>query len=304
MILAMGLTPAWQQIMEFETLQAGEVNRAARVEWCASGKVLNVAWGCQQLGAETSLVTTLGGDTGRQIQHAFLDSGIETYWIETGTNARVCTTLIDRGKSQVTELVENAAPISNGALDAATRKFANVAARARVVVLSGSLTAQAPATFYYDLLAHTSSPVILDARGPELLSALARRPLLVKPNREELGKTVGYPMTNDADLQRGAAELLDRGAQWVLVTDGPRPLWLISQTACHRIAPPSREVVNPIGSGDSLAAGIAVGLWQGGDLLSAVRLGVAAASANVSTLRPAHFKRHEVDELLSLVHTT
>ena len=42
MIIAAGLTPAWQQIMRFERLATGQVNRAREVAWCASGKVLNV----------------------------------------------------------------------------------------------------------------------------------------------------------------------------------------------------------------------------------------------------------------------
>ena len=42
MILAAGLTPAWQQIVEFDGFAVGQVNRARSVHWCASGKVLNV----------------------------------------------------------------------------------------------------------------------------------------------------------------------------------------------------------------------------------------------------------------------
>ena len=43
MIVAAGLTPAWQQLMAFDALEPGAVNRAREVTWCSSGKVLNVA---------------------------------------------------------------------------------------------------------------------------------------------------------------------------------------------------------------------------------------------------------------------
>ena len=39
MIVAAGLTPAWQQILRFDALRLGEVNRAVEAHWCASGKV-------------------------------------------------------------------------------------------------------------------------------------------------------------------------------------------------------------------------------------------------------------------------
>ncbi len=42
MIVVAGLSPAWQQILSFDELRWGEVNRARSAHWCASGKVLNV----------------------------------------------------------------------------------------------------------------------------------------------------------------------------------------------------------------------------------------------------------------------
>ena len=52
MILAAGLTPAWQQILSFDQFTLGEVNRARRSVWCGSGKVLNVGCALRQLGSE------------------------------------------------------------------------------------------------------------------------------------------------------------------------------------------------------------------------------------------------------------
>ena len=42
MILAAGLTPAWQQILCFDDVQPGRSEPRSEVHWCASGKVLNV----------------------------------------------------------------------------------------------------------------------------------------------------------------------------------------------------------------------------------------------------------------------
>ena len=46
------------------------------------------------------------------------------------------------------------------------------------MVLTGSLPSGTPETFYFDLIAAASCPVILDARGPELLAALPALPRL------------------------------------------------------------------------------------------------------------------------------
>ena len=185
MIIAAGLTPAWQQIMRFDDFRAGEVNRAREVHWCASGKVLNVAIALAHLGAECTTIAPVGGPAGQQIDCEFTSLGIRRQWIESQTATRVCTTILTR-LSGTTELVENAGPLTPDEIDRFRAAFNEQAARAKLIVLSGSLTAVVPATLFRDLLTATTLPAILDIRGPELLAALECRPLLVKPNREEL----------------------------------------------------------------------------------------------------------------------
>jgi fructose-1-phosphate kinase PfkB-like protein len=127
----------------------------------------------------------------------------------------------------------------------------------------------------------------VDARGPELLIALEEQPLVVKPNRVELEATVGRPLDSDAAIHSAMRHLAFLGAKWVVVSDGSRPLWLLGHDTLCAIRPPSSgRVVNPIGSGDCLAAGIAVGLARGLSVPDAVEVGVRAAAANLQTLLP------------------
>jgi fructose-1-phosphate kinase PfkB-like protein len=53
-------------------------------------------------------------------------------------------------------------------------------------------------------------------------------------------------------------------------------------------------VVNPIGCGDCLAAGIAVGVESGLEMVEAVSLGIAAARENARSLLPARIDREAV----------
>jgi len=150
------------------------------------------------------------------------------------------------------------------------------------------------------LLAGFSGRILLDARGPELSAALEREPTLVKPNREELARTVGRELRSDAEVRTAADELHQRGAEWVLVTDGPNPAWLSSREVRYRVEPLTGPVVNPIGCGDSLTAAIAWRLAAGDEMPEAVRAGIAAATVNMADLRPARLDRSRVE---SLAHT-
>ena len=91
MILAAGLTPAWQQIMLFDEFCAGEVNRAAEVHWCASGKVLNVAIALKHLQAEVRTISLLGGLPQAAIEAEFARHGIGRQWITSSVRSPTVT---------------------------------------------------------------------------------------------------------------------------------------------------------------------------------------------------------------------
>jgi len=301
MILVAGLSPAWQQIMRFEALQLGEVNRAAEVTWCASGKAINVAWALRSLGADVELISTAGGLTGEALRRDVEQQRISAQWIETAASTRVCTTVLDGSAMGITELVENAPAISPAELDAFRQAYMARVSNARFVVLTGSLPAGAPTSFYRELLERTSCPAILDFRGAELGEALPQKPLLVKPNREELGHTVGRVLADEADILAAVDELHERGAQWIAITDGARPMLVSGPRTRMRVTPPQVPVVNAIAAGDCLAAGIAWAVIAGKPIEQALRLGVAAAALNVAQLLPARLDSAAVERLAESV---
>ncbi len=152
MIVAAGLTPAWQQIMRFERLRPGAVNRAYDVHWCASGKNLNVGLALAALGSPSLTLSPLGGWSGQAIAAEFAAKGLPARWSPSQTATRVCTTILDEGAGSATELVENAAPLSSAELNEFTANFRDAVRGAAFVVLTGSLPQGTPVTFYRDLL--------------------------------------------------------------------------------------------------------------------------------------------------------
>lgn len=297
MILAAGLTPAWQQILLFDSFAPGEVNRAREARWGASGKVLNVGIALHHLGADCRTLSVVGGPAGEAIRREFAEREIAARWIETASPTRVCTTILDASRRMTTELVENSRALLPDELRAFHDAFDEETTAADVVVLSGSLPNGTPASLYRDLIARTTARVILDARGPELLATLECRPFLVKPNREELARTAGRPLSGERDLFAAMHELNARGAEWVVITGGSEAVLATSGGAEYRWQPAEAPVVNPIGCGDCLAAGLAWALGDGADPVAAIGVGIAAAADNVSQLLPARLHPQRVREL-------
>ena len=284
-ILAAGLSPAWQQIMVFPSFRYGEVNRTAEVHWHAQGKVINAGIAAHHLGGPSLTLATLGGLPLAPIDRELAELGVARRWVVTESPTRVCTTILDRATGTMTELIEDAKPLRPAELDEFRRVYAEEAAKAGVVVLTGSLPIGAPATFYRELIERTPCPAVLDFRGEGLLATLELKPLVVKPNHDELAQTVGRRLDDDVQLVDAMRSLNRRGAEWVVATQGERPVWVTSASSVYRLnCLPTDEVVNPIGSGDAMAAAIAWAIRDGRSMIDAVRLGVAAAAENLRRL--------------------
>jgi len=301
-ILTAGLTPAWQQILVFDAFRFGEVNRAREARWCASGKVFNAGIAAHRLGGPSLTLATVGGPPLAEINREFDAIGVPRRWVITQSATRVCTTILDRATHRITELVENGRPLGTAEIDEFRRAYAEEAAKAEVAVIIGSLPAGTPESLYRELVQCTPCPVVLDFRGPGLLDALEFKPLVVKPNREELGRTINRPLATDEDLLEAMRSLNARGAQWVVITQGEGPVWVTSATKTYRLSPPeAEEIVNPIGCGDAMAATIAWATRAGRDMVEAVRLGVAVAGENLRQLFPCRFDTSRLAQRAELV---
>ena len=294
MILAAGLSPAWQHVLVVDQFRSGEVNRLSEFHACASGKVLNVGLALHHVSggdpATTLTLATAGGPAYDFIEQDLSQCGVPHRFIRTQSPTRTCTTVLERGTGVATELVENAHPISADELHEFMAVFAQAASRATAVVLTGSTPPGTPTDVFRSLVKSAPCPAVLDVRGEQLLAALDSRPFLVKPNREELAQTFGRPIVTDEDLHAAMRELHRRGAECVVVTAGVNATWVLYEDQFHQLRPqPVEHVVNPIGCGDCLAAGIAWALGHGAKPIDAVWQGMELAAKNLATLLPARF---------------
>ena len=113
MIVSAGLSPAWQQILQFDHFRPHEVNRAKAAQWCASGKAVNAGIALHHLcggrNDATLTISTLGGLAFDAFEAEFADLRVPRRWIRTQSPTRICTTILDKSTGTATELVENVA---------------------------------------------------------------------------------------------------------------------------------------------------------------------------------------------------
>jgi tagatose 6-phosphate kinase len=304
MIICLGPTPAVQRVMVFNSLAIDAVNRATEVVEGAAGKSINVAKVLTALGGQAIELGFVGGQRGEFLISELDRLGVPHDLVTVKAPTRLCITVIDQATAAHTELVEESRPVPVEAYEALSEKLTELLPQARLLILSGSLTPAAPHDFYQRCVRLASShhvPVILDAQGAPLISALPAGPAVVKPNRAELAATVQFAVDTDLELRRAVGRLIELGAQYVVVTMGKEGAIAADGKAFWRIYPPRIRAVNPIGSGDAFTAGLASALADGKELAEACRFASACGTANTLTLMAGEVRPEDVRLLLDQI---
>jgi tagatose 6-phosphate kinase len=300
MILCIGTTPAAQRVMVFNSLAVDEVNRAAKTLDGIAGKSINVAKVLSTLGAKPIATGFLGGPRGEDIRRTLDEKGIEAEFVSVNSPTRQCITVIDQANATITELVEESRAVLAVDFESLLGVIRRRVKDCHAVVLSGTVVPGGPADFYAQcvkLAKAAGALAIVDAQGAALLGALDAQPALVKPNRQELARTVGRELSTDADLFAAMRQVRESGAQRVVVTAGKAPAYAFDGRTFWKIFPPKLQAVNPIGSGDAFTAGLTLGLSRGDDLGEACRMGAAAGAANALSWMPGEMDLREFERL-------
>jgi tagatose 6-phosphate kinase len=307
MILCLGTTPAVQRVMTFDRLHVDGVNRARAVSQSASGKSLNVARVIRTLGEDAIATGFVGGDAAAFIRKDLDAAGIAHHFVEVEPTTRTCVTVIDESAGTATELIEESKQVEPEAWYRLTDKLEALLPRASALVLSGTLTPVAPQDFYARCVTQAFNhgvKTIVDATGEPLRLALGAKPYVAKPNRGEIGRTLGVDTSTEKGLRDGARQLISRGAEWTVVTMGDAGVMVSDGKTFWRVTVPHVDVISPIGSGDAFAAGLAVGLERGQPVNEAVILATACGSANALTALPGFVRPEDIERLQRAITIT
>lgn len=288
--LTVSLHPVLQRTCEIASLQENQVNRCLSLRVDASGKGVNVTRVLHQLGKEVMHLTQLGGVLARYFVSLTSRDGLALSWVDSGSEIRICTTLLSQSAHTATEIVEEAPPVSPHTDEQMRARFLQLLPGIRMVILSGS---KAPG-FTADILPWMvrqakarGVQVLLDYRGRDLLDSLAYKPDLIKPNRQEFQDTFfpGRSIVSDMQIMEKMIALEQDGIH-VVLTDGAQPVWYVQGGRVVRLPVEAVVPINVIGSGDAFAAGLAAVWSESGDMDAAVDKALWCGKQNARLIKP------------------
>jgi 1-phosphofructokinase len=281
MIVTLTVNPSVDRTIEVAALRPGTVIRADASRVDAGGKGVNVARALAAHGCKATAVLPSGGAEGAQLEALLAGAGLDLRTVRIAGSIRANVTVVE-GDGTTTKLNEPGPMLSQDELDALTAALTGAAAQADWVVLSGSLSPGAPAGWYAGLIRQlrgTGPRVAIDSSGPPLAMAIAARPDLIKPNRDELAELVSRPVDTIADVVGAALTLTGRGVHTVLTSLGPAGAVLVQPDAVWHATAAALDPRSTVGAGDALLAGyLAAGADGARALAEAVAWGSAAAA--------------------------
>lgn len=124
--------------------------------------------------------------------------------------------------------------------------------------------------------------VVADLSGEAATTFAAAGGTVLKISHEELLDAGLADSDSPSDLRSAAERLIAGPLGAVVVSRAGKPSLVVAQDDVIEVVPPRVSVVDHRGAGDSMTAGIAVGLGRGLELEEAVRLGAAAGALNVT----------------------
>jgi 1-phosphofructokinase family hexose kinase len=278
MLLVVSPNLAVDRILQVPDFEATKVQRSRSVIVQPGGKGSNVARVFRELGGEVVLVGFVGGQNGSWILSTMQGRGIH---LDTVTGyegeSRTCTIICDPGsKTHPTVINEESPEVEPAAVATLLAKIEKWIPRVDAVLTTGSLSQGLKTDFYAEILDRARARgklTAIDAAGQVLRIGMLARPVFMKPNLQEFH-----------DFADGQA--ISMLAPHTALTLGEAGAVLFHDGNCMYAPAPSVEKTNPIGAGDSFAAGYLKCLLDRGRPADCLRWGVAAAACDAATFRP------------------
>lgn len=278
MLYTLTLNPSIDYMMQVENIDFGATNYSEEEYMLPGGKGINVTRILNQLNVPNTAFGFIGGYTGRFIEEWLTKEKATHQFIEVEGDTRINIKL--KGESE-TEINGRGPIISEENSQKLFNQLENLTAE-DTVVISGSKNRCLSETYYIDiiqLLAANEVSFVIDTNSKELLEALKYRPLLIKPNQDELGDLFGVTIETVENAIEYGQKLQEAGAQNVIVSLGGSGAVFIDENESIFAQAPQGQVVNTVGSGDSMIAGFMAGMEKGLSKVEAFILGVQSGSA-------------------------
>ncbi|MBQ7045323.1 MAG: 1-phosphofructokinase [Clostridia bacterium] len=291
MIYTLTFSPALDLCMWADSLEPGLTNRSQKELINVGGKGINVSVVLNELGFKSTALGFVGGFVGDEIERRLKQMNITADFVHLNENSRINVKLMG---TKETEINAKGPTIDSKALNLLFEKL-NSLNSGDTLIISGSAP-EGAIPKVLEAVADRGVLTVVDTSRKNLLDSLKYRPFFIKPNKQEVEELFNVTCGSLEDISKCADKLINMGAENVAVSLGKDGVLFKNKEAEVFVAAPKGEVINTVGSGDSLVAGFVAGYINKKDFEYAIKLGVACGSA--TAFSPALATAQRINEAL------
>ena len=257
MIVTLTLNPSVDRTVDVDALERGAVIRTSDPVLEPGGKGVNVTRALSANGVPSLAIVPVAGQDGAELSRLLERDGILCRFVPVSGRTRSNTTVCEPDGT-VTKLNEPGSPLSDDDLAAIATAVRTSVRDGDWLVVSGSTPPDLTSEQVSALLAEataTGAHLVIDSSGEALDSALAAKPRIIKPNREELAELVGRELGSVAAVVDAAEDVRSRGVEIVLVSLGAEGAVLVGPNGMLMGESRVDKPRSTVGAGDSFLAG-------------------------------------------------
>lgn len=272
------MNPAVDMNITSQGIHPKVVNRTRDSFYSHNGKGINLTRVLRHFGMDSAVLGFFGGFSGRYIVDSLREEGVPVHPIRVEETTRINIFLNDG--SQEYKFVGEGAHVS----PQAQRELLGLLETLPdfdYFTVNGSLPPGIEETFYDEILEvcrRRGAQVILDISSRRMPELLRFKPLLIKPNDEEVREIWGRQLTGPEDVADTMDLLHGQGAQNVLLTLGDKGMLFSDGAGIWYCDAPKVKLVSSACAGDSCLAAF-LSEWLGeGSLETAMKKGSATGA--------------------------
>lgn len=298
MILCVSLNPCLEVNVEVDSLTVGMSHRVRSKRTFLTGKSLNVAIGISRLGGDSFATGFMYEDNGRLFEQELHKEGVTYKFVWAEGRVKEVYKFVDR-RSMLTEVVDEATEIASYKADLLIDYVRELSGGCKAVVLSGDVATGLDDDYFGRIAEAVPENVIkvVDTEGKKLLSALKYGADLVKPNLDELQRTLNVKITDKESMLRACDALIEAGAKRVLLSLGKKGAVITDGNKRYYCVSVNVAMNSTAGAGDAMVAAATKALTEGKELSEILRYGVAAGTAAVTLPDSISFDKEKFDEV-------
>lgn len=299
MILCVSLSPCLEVNVEVDSLAVGKINKVIGKRTYLTGKTLNVAIGLARLGKGSFATGFMYEENGRLFEQELHKEGVTYKFVWNAGRVKETYKFIDR-RSMMTEVVDEATAISAENRRQLIKLVGELSKNCNAIVISDNVYSGLSDDYIVEVLSSVPENIlkIADADGIKLTNALKCGVDLVKPNLEELQRTLNVKISDRDSLLKACDSLISMGAKRVLVSLGKNGAVISDGKERYYCVSMNVAMNSTAGAGDAMVSAATMALSDGRSIADILRFGVAAGTAAVTQPDTLSFSREKFDEIL------